>query len=185
MNQEPVFSRAGQVLLDYLRGELVPAVLGAPDMIRLAYPGQEEEFRLGLFLHDMEEVRPNGPPGMTRLGEDSRRHPDLSLAMDFMAFVNRKTAFSKLEAVDELVMLEGVYRAVHGVSGLELDGRKLRLNFHPLSRAEKAALWQSVSTPLQPAAYFTLEPVPVPSGRIRRIPPVREVEVRTGRKGRR
>ena len=133
----------------------------------------------------MEEVRPNGPPGMTRLSEDSRRHPDLSLMMKFMAFANRKAAFHSMEMNDELLMTEAVFRAVHGVSGVELDGQRLKLEFLPLSQGEKVSLWQSISAPLQAAVYFALEPIPVPSTRIQRIPPVREVEVHAERKGRR
>lgn len=185
MNQDPIFIKAGERLLEYLRGELVPTVLGTPDMIKLAYPGQEEEFRLGLFLYDMEEVRPHGPPGMTRLSEDSRRFPDLSLAMRFMAFANRKVAFHSMEMADELLMMEGVFRAVHGSSGLELDGQKLKLRFYPLTQGEKVSLWQSLGSPLQGAVYFTLEPIPVPSSRIQRIPPVRAVEIHANHEERR
>ena len=50
MSQDPIFTKVGDILLEYLRGELIPTVLSSPDMIKLAYPGQEEEFRLGLFL---------------------------------------------------------------------------------------------------------------------------------------
>lgn len=77
---------------------------------------------------------------------------------------------------DELLLLEAVYRAVHGAGKLELDGRELRLNFHPLTRAEKLSLWQSLNEPLQPAVYLTIEPILVPSTRISRVPPVREVQ---------
>lgn len=85
-----VFSLAGERLLEYFRGELVPGALSSPDMLRLAYPGMDGEFRLGLCLHELEEIHPHGPPGMTRLSEDSRRFPALLLALRFLAFANRK-----------------------------------------------------------------------------------------------
>lgn len=184
MSQDPIFTKAGDILLEYLRGELIPTVLSSPDMIKLAYPGQEEEFRLGLFLYDLEEVRPNGPPSMTRLSEDSRRHPDLSLVMRFLAFANRKVAFNSMEIADELLLLEAVYRAIHSVSKLDLNGQDLRVRFLPITQSEKVSLWQSINTPLQSAVYFSLEPVPVLSSRIQRIPPVRAVEIHTSRKKR-
>lgn len=183
MSQDPIFTRAGEALLEYLRGELVPVVLSTPDMVKLAYPGQEEEFRLGLFLYGTEEVRPNGPPAMTRLGPDSHGLPDLALALHFMAFANRKVSFSGMGMEDELTLVEAVMRAAHGSGGLDVDGHRLKLEFHALTQSEKASLWQSLSTPLQPAAYLTVEPILLPSGRIRRIPPVREVDVRASRKG--
>lgn len=184
MSQDPIFTKVGDILLEYLHGELIPSVLSSPDMIKLAYPSQEEEFRLGLFLYDLEEVRPNGPPGMTRLSEDSRRHPDLSLVMRFMAFANRKVAFNSMEMADELLMLEAVYRAIHGVSKLNLDGQDLRVRFLPITQGEKVSLWQSINSPLQSAVYFSLEPIPVLSTRIQHIPPVRAVEIHTSRKER-
>lgn len=176
MSNDPVFMRAGELLLEHLRSELVPVVISSGDMLKIAHPGMEEDFRLGLYLHDLEEVRPNGPPGMTRLGEDTRRFPDLLLALHFLAYANRKVAFNSMGSEDELLLLEAVYRAVHGVGKLELDGRELRLDFHPLTRAEKLSLWQSLNEPLQPAVYLTIEPILVPSTRISRVPPVREVQ---------
>lgn len=176
MSNDPVFSQAGEKLLEYLRGELVPVVLSTGDMLKIAYPGMDEDFRVGICLHDMEEVRPNGPPGMTRLSEDTRRLPDLLLALHFFAYANRKVAFNSMEASDEFLLLEAVYRAVHGAPKLELDGRELRLGFHPLTQAEKTSLWQGLNEPLQPAVYLTLEPILVPSSRIQRIPPVREIQ---------
>ena len=64
MSNDPVFMRAGELLLEHLRSELVPVVISSGDMLKIAHPGMEEDFRLGLYLHDLEEVRPNGPPGM-------------------------------------------------------------------------------------------------------------------------
>ena len=183
MSQTPIFTRAGGTLLEHLRSELVPVVLGAPDMIQLAYPGWEEEFRLGLFLYGTEEVRPNGPPGMTRLGPDSRRMPDLALALHFMAFANRKVSFRGMCMEDEFTLVEGVMRAVHGSGGLNVDGRRVNLEFHDLTQSEKVSLWQSLNAPLQPAAYLTLEPILLPSDRIRKVPPVRAVDIHTSRKG--
>lgn len=181
MSQEPIFTKAGDILLEYLRGELVPTVLSTPDMIRLAYPGLDEEFRLGLFLYDLEEVRPNGPPGMTRLSEDTRRYPDLSLVMRFLAFANRKVAFNSMEMTDELLLLETVYRAIHSVPKLTLNGQDLRVRFLPITQSEKVSLWQSLHSPMQSAVYFSLEPVLVPSTRIQHIPPVRGVEIHTSK----
>lgn len=177
MNQEPVLIRAGELLLDYLRGELVPVVLSDPDMIRLGYPGMEDEFRLGLCLYDAQEVRPSGPPAMTRLSADAHSLPDLPVVLRFMTFANRKAAFGGMRAADEMTMLEGVLRAAHGCAGLMMDGQKLRLTLDFPEQRDKLSLWQSMSAPLQPSAYLALEPVIVPNGRIRRIPPVREVEL--------
>ena len=76
MSEEPVFERIGNLLLERLREEMVPAVLNQGDDIKLTHPGAETDYRFGVFLHDIEEVRPYGPPSSVRLSEDTRRRPD-------------------------------------------------------------------------------------------------------------
>ncbi len=183
MSQEPVFERIGNLLLDRLREEMVPAVLNQEDDIKLTHPGAETDYRFGVFLHDIEEVRPYGPPASVRVSEDTRRHPDRLLALHFLLYANRKVPFDSMTALDEMVLLEAGIRAVHSMEPLGVDGQKVKVEFHELAVNEKTALWQSLSSPLQPAAYLTLEPVRIPSSRIRRTPPVREVLLSTKRKG--
>jgi len=183
MSQEPVFERIGALLLERLRDELVPAVLSREDDIKLTHPGAEEDYRFGVFLHDIEEMRPCGPPAAVRVSEDTRRHPDCLLALHFLLYANRKVPFDSMTALDEMVLLEAGIRAVHSMEPLEADGRKVKVGFHELALNEKTALWQSLGSPLQPAAYLTLEPVRIPSARIRRTPPVREVRLSAKRKG--
>ena len=180
VSQEPVFERIGSLLLERLRGEMIPAVLSQEDDIKLTHPGAETDYRFGVFLHDIEEVRPYGPSASVRLSEDTRRHPDCLLALHFLLYANRKVPFDSMSAVDEMVLLEAAMRAVHSMEPLEADGQKVNVRFHGLTANEKASLWQSLSSPLQPAAYLTLEPVRIPSTRIRRTPPVREVRITAG-----
>ena len=183
MSEEPVFERIGNLLLERLREEMVPAVLNQGDDIKLTHPGAETDYRFGVFLHDIEEVRPYGPPSSVRLSEDTRRRPDRLLALHFLMYANRKVPFDSVTALDEMVLLESAMRAVHSMEPLEVDGQAVKVTFHELARNEKTALWQSLSSPLQPAAYLTLEPVRIPSTRIRRTPPVREFQLTTKRKG--
>lgn len=183
MSQEPVFERIGSLLLERLRGEMVPAVLNQGDDIKLTHPGAEADYRFGVFLYDIEEVRPYGPPASVRVSEDTRRHPDRLLALHFLLYANRKAPFDSMSLLDEMVLLEAAMRAVHSMEPLTVDGREVRAGLHELAGNEKTALWQGLGSPLQPAAYLTLEPVRIPSTRIRRTPPVREVRLAAKRKG--
>lgn len=183
MSRDPVFERLGSLLLDRLRGEMVPAVLSQGDDIQITYPGARTDYRFGVFLHDMEEVRPYGPSAPVRVSGDIRRHPDRLLALHFLLYANRGVPFDSMSALDEMVLLEAAVRAAHSMEPLEVDGGKVNVKFHELAGTEKTALWQSLSSPLQPAVYLTLEPVRIPSTRIRRTPPVREVRLTAGQKG--
>ena len=71
MSEEPIFEQLGSLLLERLRREMVPAVLHQEDDIKLTHPGAETDYRFGVFLHDMEEVRPYGPPSSVRAGSFS------------------------------------------------------------------------------------------------------------------
>ena len=113
MSQEPVFERIGNRLLECLRGEMIPAVLNQGDDIKMTHPGAETDYRFGVFLHDIEEVRPYGPSASVRLSEDTRRHPDCLLALHFLLYANRKVPFDSMSAMDEMVLLEAAIRAVH------------------------------------------------------------------------
>lgn len=183
MSQEPIFERLANLLLEHLRREMVTAVLNLPDDIKMTHPGAETDYRFGVFLYDMEELRSCGPPPPIRLDEETRRHPDRLLALRFLLYANRKVPFDSLSALDEMVLVEAAMRALHSMGSLTLDGQVVRSALYDPALSEKTALWQSLSSPLQPAVYLTLEPVRVPSSRIRRTPAVREFQLNSKRKG--
>lgn len=180
MSDEPVLAGVSGRLVEYLRESLCPGVLSDRESVKLTHPGSDEEFRLGVSLYDLEEIRPGGPPRPVPLGEDLRRFPDLALSLHYIAFANRKAAFHGVEAGDEMLLLEGVLRAVTGTVSLEWGGQRLLLSLQPLKLEQRVSLWQGLSQPLQPAVYLAVEPVAIPSGRVLKVPAVRSTEVRTG-----
>ncbi len=181
--REPVLTRVGGLVLDYLRQRLAPGVLAEGDMVKLTWPGAQEDFRLGLCLYDLESVRAGGPGTPTRQGEDKWRRPDLLLSLRFFAFANRKAAFHGVEAADELILLEAVLRAVYGAPGFALgEGKAFQLTLDRVERSEKTALWQSFHVPGQSAVWFSAEPVAIPGRPLSRAPAAREVEVDMRRK---
>lgn len=183
MSGEPVFERICNLLLERLREEMVPAVLNLEEDIKLTHPGAETDCRFGVFLHDIEQVRPCGPMPSVRVSEDTRQHPDCLLALRFLLYANRRVPFDSMSALDEIVLLEAAVRAVHSMEPLKTESQTVKPAFHELERSEKIALWQSLNSPLQPAVYLTLEPVRIPSTRIRRTPPVREIRLTAVPKG--
>lgn len=176
MREEPAFAAAVCAMTAYLKETLVPSPLGSADAVRLTWPGAQEDFRLGLCLYDLEELGA-GLQETARLGREERRLPGLLMSLRFLAFANRGAAFHSMEAGDELLLLEAVLRAVHSAPALPGEGAPLRLLLRRPEQREKRELWQSLGAPLQPAVYFALEPVPVPSSRTLRVPAVREVDI--------
>lgn len=182
VTSEPVLAAVGSEIVAFFRKKLVPAVLQDGDMVKLTWPGGQEDFRLGLCLYDMEAIRSGGPGGVRRDKEDGWRRSELLLSLHFFAFANRKAAFHAMEAEDELLLLEAAARAVYAEPELEGVGGRLRLTLDHVEGAGKASLWQSMSAPSQPAVWFKAEPVAIPGGLVRRAPAVREVRSTVGRR---
>ncbi len=171
MTAEPVLAAVGSELLELFRQRLVPAVLHDGDMIKLTWPGGQEDFRLGLCLYDMEPIRSGGPGSVRRDREEGWRRSELLLSLHFFAFCNRKAAFHAMEAEDELLLLEAAARAVYEEPRLREGQVKVSLDH--VEGTWKHSLWQSTGG--QPAVWFQAEPVAIPGGPVVRPPAVREV----------
>lgn len=183
MSQQLVLLQALSLVLEGLRKELVPVVLQQADELQLAYPGDSTEGRLFLTCYDVADTRPFGVPRPIPQGPTLQQAPNRYLALRFLLYANRKRPFGGLEAVDELVLLEGAVRAAHSMGPLELEGEPLRLQLESPPTSEKTALWQSMGQPIQPALYLMLEAIPVPSSRVTRIAPVKELYLHLKGKG--
>lgn len=184
MNQEPVLTQAGGMLRELLQQALLPGVLSREEDIRLAWPQAQEDYRLGIALYDIEAVRPYGTPVPVRVGETERRGPAGSFALRFLVYANRNVPFNSMGAEDEMVLLEAVLRAVYNAEPRPLAGEEVSIRLDPVTRQEKAALWQSFNAPLQPAVYLVMEPLKVPSDKLEHFVPVRSIQVKSSKKER-
>lgn len=182
MNQQPILQQAGDLLLNMLREALVPVVLHAADDIQIAYPTAEQDYQIGVFLYDMEEMRPYGTALPTRISDTQRQGASRSLALHFLIYANRKMAFQSITALDEMVLMEAVIRTIHNSAPLFLEKDKLNIQLEALTRQDKVSLWQSISSPLQPAVYLVMEPVVIPSTKLEHFVPVRELVLKSHKK---
>lgn len=182
MRETSVLEQAGNLLLELLQKDLVPSVLQTPDTIQITYPNSQQDYRLGIFLYDLEEVRPYGTPPLVPVSDTQRRGPNRTFALHFLIYANRKVPFDGMTAFDEMLLLEAVMRAVHNFVPQKLEGETVTIQFDSLTRQDKATLWQSLNSPLQPAVYLVMEPLVVPSTKLERLIPVRQVQIKTDRK---
>ena len=182
MNEAPVLEQAASRLLELLQEALIPSVLHSQDAIQITFPNSQQDYRLGIFLYDLEEVRPYGTPPSIRISDTQRQGPNRTFALRFLVYANRKVPFDGMTALDEMLLLEAVMRAVHNFAPVELGDETVTIQFDRLTRQEKATLWQSLSSPLQPAVYLVMEPLVVPSTKLERLIPVRQVQIKSGRK---
>lgn len=182
MSGGPVLEQAGSRLLELLRESIVPGVLQTQDSIQITYPNSQQDYRLGVFFYDVEEVRPYGTPTPVRVSETQRRGPSRCFALHALVYANRKSPFDSMTALDEMSLMEAVIRTVHNALPFELEGETVHIRFDPVDQERKSALWQSLSAPLQPAVYLVVEPLAVPSTRLERFVPVRELALKSQKK---
>lgn len=176
---EAVLSQSGAFLLGRLAEALVPEVLFSRDDLALAPPYQENrDFRVGVYLYDIQDFSAVTGPGPERLSASERRLPPKPVELHYLVFANQSIPFGRMRGEEEQLLLEAAVRAFHDGGRLSLPGNPVGLQFSFLALSEKIALWQSFGKPLQPAVYITLSPVLVPSGRILVTPEVREISYR-------
>ncbi|WP_373165990.1 Pvc16 family protein [Agathobaculum sp. Marseille-P7918] len=182
MSMQPVFQQAGDLLLHLLNEALVPAVLNHEDCIRITYPHAEQDYQIGIFLYDIEEIRPYGTPLPVRISETQRQGASLNISLHFLVYANRSMAFQSMTAQDEIILMEAVVRALHNNEPVVLEGQKLSIRLECLTRQEKTSLWQSFGSGLQPAIYLVMEPIVIPSTRLEQVIPVQSFHLKTPKK---
>lgn len=182
MSLQPVLQQAGDLLLHALREAMVPAVLHAGEDIQIAYPTAEQDYQIGVFLYDMEEIHPYGTSLPIRISDTKRQGANRAFALHFLVYANRQMAFQSMTALDEIVLMEAVIRTIHNSAPVFLEGDKLNIQLDNITRHEKASLWQSIGSPLQPAVYLVMEPLVIPSTRLERFVPVREIQIKSRKK---
>ena len=178
-----MLERLGALLLERLREALCPGVLASPDDAALAPPGgARKDFRLGVFLYDIRNSSPFGAAPPVRISATERRLPPKTVDLCYLLFANRAVPFDGMQAEDEALLLEAALRAVHDGVRLPCGVDELTVRFESLTLAEKAALWQALGSPMQPAVYVCAAPVSIPSGRVLRAPAVREISYHMDKK---
>lgn len=166
--------RTGNCLLELLRRSLCPDHVREKDHILLTSPWEEADFRVGVYLYDLQDYSSMATQE-TVLGEDTRRFPPKAVELSYMIFCNEKHRFGGVQRERIYMTLNEIVRAVYDNPVLETaDGEELQLSFLRESVEFKIQLWESFSQPLQPAVYVRTVPVLIASRRIRRATGVKE-----------
>ena len=166
--------QTGRCLLDLLERELCPDLVRDGDLIRFASPWEEADYRVGVYLYDIQDYSAM-PTAEVRVSEEERRFPPKAVELFYLVFCNETHRFGGVRREGILVLLNEIVRAVYDNPVLEReDGNAFQISFLRESVEFKMRLWGSFDRPLQPAVYLNAAPVTVESGRKRRVSRVRE-----------
>lgn len=168
--------RAGKGLLELMRRNLCPAYVRDREHILLTAPWEESDFRVGIYLYDIQDYSLAGGQE-TAEGEDGIRFPPKAVELSYMLFCNEKRRFGGVQREPMQEILNEIARTVYDNPLLESgSGGPVGLSFLREDVEFKIRLWGSFSQPLQPAVYLRAAPVLITSRRVRRAARVRERE---------
>lgn len=171
---QPEILLTGRSLLELLRDSLCPGYVRDRDSILLTAPWEEEDYRVGIYLYDIQDYSQAVASGAEG-GENVLRFPPKALELSYMLFCNEKHRFGGVKREEIQGVLNEIVRTLHDHSSLEReDGETVGISFLRESVEFKIRLWGSFSQPLQPAVYLRAAPVLVASARTRRISRVKE-----------
>lgn len=164
----------GQSLLELLRDKLCPGYVRDRDGILLTAPWEEEDYRVGVYLYDIQDYS-LAVAAAVDTGADTLRFPPKAVELSYMLFCNEKHRFGGLQRERLQGILNEMIRTLHDNPTLvREDGEKVGLSFLRESVEFKIRLWGSFNQPLQPAVYLRAAPVPVASARTRKVSRVKE-----------
>lgn len=144
------------------------------DSILLTAPWEEEDYRVGIYLYDIQDYSP-AVPGPAGTEGDTLRFPPKTLELSYMLFCNEKHRFGGLQRERIQGILTEIVRTVYDHPRVKReDGETVEFCFLRESVEFKIRLWGSFSQPLQPAVYVRAAPVAVASARTRKANRVRE-----------
>lgn len=178
--------QAGKCLLELLRKELCPEPVRDGDLILFASPWEEADYRVGIYLYDIQDHSIMSTSEVL-LDDEERRFPPKAVELSYLVFCNEEHRFGGIQREQIQGTLNEVVRTVYDHPVLEReDGQAIQISFLRESVDFKIRLWGSFDRPLQPAVYLNVVPVLIGSRRKRKISRVRErnydIENREGRK---
>lgn len=164
----------GKCLLKLLRDNLCPGYVRDRDSILLTAPWEEEDYRVGVYLYDIQDYS-LAVSAVSDTGGDMLRFPPKTVELSYMLFCNEKHRFGGLQRERLQGILNEMIRTLHDNPTLmREDGEAVDIFFLRESVEFKIRLWGSFNQPLQPAVYLRAAPVPVASARTRKVNRVKE-----------
>lgn len=186
MSREPYPSeimQTGKSLVDLLREALYPDYIQDKEWIRLAAPGEEADYRLGIYLYDIQDHSVL-VTAEEILNERERKMRPKAVELSFMVFCNENSRFGGIQRENLLTLLNETMRVIYDNPVLfRADGEEVQIMFAGEQVDFKMQLWGSFNRSLQPALYIRAVPVLIASRRIRQTVRVKERDYKLGEKG--
>lgn len=175
--------QTGKCLLELVRKSLCPDFVRDEESILLTAPWDEEDYRVGIYLYDIQDYSMCAPCG-TMINDEERRFPPKAVELSYLAFCNEKHRFGGVRREMLHAALNEIVRAVYdNPVAVREDQEEVEFSFLRESVEFKIRLWGSFGRPLQPAVYIRAVPVLIASRRRQIVHSVKERNYQMRRKG--
>ncbi len=166
--------QTGKCLQELLKKNLYPDFVRDGDMILMMSPWEETDYRVGIYLYDIQDYSMMSTYEVP-VSDEQRRFPPKAVELSFMLFCNENHHFGGTQREQIYLMLNEIVRTVYDNPVVRReDGENIQLVFLRENVEFKIRLWGSFNKALQPAVYIKTVPVLIASRRKRRISRVQE-----------
>ncbi len=175
----------GKAVRTILEKALCPVYIRDAESIRPASLWEEADFRVGVYLYDIQDYSLMMTHAV-RVDEKQSRLAPKALELSYMIFCNEEKRFGGNDREKSAAVLNEIIRAVYdNPRFVTEDGKEVQLSFAKEDMDFKIKLWGSFNKPLQPAVYVRAVPVLIESDRLHGNVPVKERTYRVNRKAQR
>ena len=166
--------QTGKSILKLLKKALCPDYVRDEDTVVLTAPWDEEDYRVGVYLYDIQDYSPVFTQGAF-IDEQRRRFPPKAAELSYLIFCNQNHRFGGLQREQLHMVLNEIVRAIYDNPVLEReDGENVEISFLRENVEFKIRLWGSFHQALWPAVYVKAAPVLIASRRLQSINRVQE-----------
>lgn len=191
MGNYTVIADVGQAMVSLLRVHLVPEVIFKAELISLCSPKEFGEYRLGIYLYDVQEC--DGIRNATRQwnGEEIQMNPPMYLNLYYMivpyshsdgiyrSVEEQRVMGRTLQVLRDFPLMNSItYEAEE-----KNDSHTIQIEIMDISFEEKLKIWNGLQEGCRNAVFCKVAAVELESTRSRSVKRVREIQMQFGTGG--
>lgn len=185
MGSYTVIAETGEAVASLLRQFMVPEVVQKEEQIGLCYPKEPGEYRVGIYLYDIQESAGVRNAPRQQKGEEEMKFPSTYLDL-YYALIPFSKSDLKYRAAEEQRILGKMFQILRDYPNLnantferekKLGPNTMQLELLDMDCEDKQRIWNSLNEANRTALYCKVSPVELESNRREKIKRVREIQL--------
>lgn len=185
MGNYTVIAEAGEAMAALLRRYMVPEVVQKEEQIGLCCPKEPGEYRVGIYLYDIQESISVRNAVRQWVGEEQMKFPSTYLDL-YYALIPFSRSDLKYRAAEEQRLLGKMLQVLRDYPNLNLNtygsegnlgADTIQVELLDIGCEDKLRIWNGLNEASRTALYCKVSPVELESGRREKITRVREIQM--------